>query len=155
MIKKIAFVATLALVSSTAMAAEPTWYVGGDVSTTKGDGDSHQETGYGAFGGYQFNPSIALEAGVRRLVSEGDFHVNQVAFSAVGTLPVGNNFSVFGRLGVNRLTLNGGGASDSATRGLYGIGVAYNFSSAISARMEVTKPMSDLTNLSIGVSYKF
>ena len=59
----------------------------------------------------------------------------------------------------NRISVksSGGGYTykDHANRGLYGIGAAYSFSPAISARVELQKPMSDMTNLSAGVSYKF
>jgi OmpA-OmpF porin, OOP family len=168
MFQKIAIAAALVIASSGAIAGGTSkFYAGADVGTTKLDGDANQESGYGAFAGYQLNQNIAVEAGVRRLADVDDSfggvnfnsHLDQLSLSAVGTLPLSNGFSVFGRLGINRLNLkeSGGGftAKDHATRGLYGIGVAYSFSPAVSARLEVQKPASDFTNLSAGVSYKF
>lgn len=168
MFQKIAIAAALVIASSTAIAGGTSkFYAGADVGTTKGEGDANQETGFGVFGGYQFNQYIAVEAGVRRLVDQNesvngvnvDGHLDQLSLSAVGTMPLSNGFSVFGRLGANRVSIkaSGGGFTykDHANRGLYGIGVAYSFSPAISARLEVQKPMSDMTNLSAGVSYKF
>lgn len=168
MFQKIAIAAALVVASSTAIAGGTSkFYAGADVGTTKAEGDANQETGYGAFAGYQFNQNIAVEAGVRRLADMDESfegvnfsnHLDQLSLSAVGTLPLSNGFSVFGRLGINRINLkaSGGGFTfkEHETRGLYGIGVAYSFSPAISARVEVQKPMSDLTNLSAGVSYKF
>lgn len=170
MFKNIAIATTLAIASSAAIAADvpsTKFYAGADIGTTKGEGSSDRESGFGAFGGFQFTPHIAVEAGYRRLISQdetfegihGRAHVDQLAVSAIGTLPLGNGFSVFGRLGVNRLSVNGNIGvekfKDSDTRGLYGIGVAYSFSPSISARLELQKPVSDLTNLSAGVSYKF
>ncbi|MES2320619.1 MAG: porin family protein [Pseudomonadota bacterium] len=170
MFKDIAIAATLAIVSSAAMATDvpsTKFYAGADIGTTKGEGSSDRESGFGVFGGYQFTPHIAIEAGYRRLVDQdetfagisGSSNVDQLALSAVGTLPVGNGFSVFGRLGVNRVAVKGNFGvekfKDSDTRGLYGIGVAYSFSPSISARVELQKPHSELTNLSAGVSYKF
>jgi OOP family OmpA-OmpF porin len=168
MFKKIAIAAALAIVSSVSMAADaPKFYVGGDIGTTKFDGESDRESGFGAFAGYQFNQNIAIEAGYRRLVDANDTFfgfktstkVDQFAVSAVGTLPLSNGFSVFGRLGANRLsdktTVAGRAFKDHATRGLYGIGVAYSISPAVSVRLELQKPISELTNLSAGVSYKF
>lgn len=168
MFQKIAIAAALVIASSTAIAGGTSkFYAGADLGTTKGEGDANQESGFGVFGGYQFHQNVAVEAGVRRLVDQDDSfggvnfnsHLDQLSVSAVGTLPLSNGFSVFGRLGINRLNFKASGGGDTfkdhATRGLYGIGVAYSFSPAISARLEVQKPMSDITNLSAGVSYKF
>lgn len=168
MFQKIAIAAALVIASSTAIAGGTSkFYAGADIGTTKGEGDSDRETGFGVFGGYQFNQYIAVEAGVRRLADQDESfggvgyssHLDQLSLSAVGTMPLSNGFSVFGRLGANRISVksSGGGVTykEHANRGLYGIGVAYSFSPAISARLELQKPMSDLTNLSAGVSYKF
>ena len=168
MFQKIAIAAALVIASSGAIAGGTSkFYAGADVGTTKFEGDANQETGFGAFGGYQFNQNIAIEAGVRRLSDQDESfngsnvssHLDQLSLSAVGTLPLSNGFSVFGRLGANRISIkaNAGGFTfkEHENRGLYGIGVAYSFSPAISARVEVQKPMSDITNLSAGVSYKF
>lgn len=168
MLKNIAVAAALVIASSAAMAADaPGFYVGGDVGTTKMEDVSDRETGYGVFGGYQINKFVGVEVGVRRLADikeEGVYgHFNQLTVSAVGSYPVGAGFSLIGRLGFSRVTSNASvdvgpyrvHVRDHANRGLYGIGVAYSITPAISARLEVTKPMSDLTNLSAGVSYKF
>lgn len=174
MFKKITIAAALAIVSSAAMAADaPHFYAGADIGKTKLG--PFREPGFGFFAGYQFNQQIAVEAGLRRLahnlpaeihgvssgVLRGTAGEDQLAVSAVGTLPLGNGFSAFGRLGVNlvRMSIKSHGGEfsghDNDVRGLYGIGVAYSFSPAISARMELQKPASDLTNLSAGVSYSF
>lgn len=168
MFRKIAIAASLVIASSAAMAADaPKFYAGADIGITKADGDSHRETGEGAFAGYQFCEHIAIEAGYRRLESEDGVtqgvsyngHTDQLAVSAVGTLPLSNGFSVFGRLGVNRLMLNGhvGNESlkDHANRGVYGVGVGYSFTPTVSARLELQRPINDLTNLSAGVVFKF
>jgi OOP family OmpA-OmpF porin len=176
MFKKISFCAVLAIASSAAMAADaPKFYAGADIGTTKLiAGSSAREPGFGAFAGYQFTQNIAIEAGVRRLANgratfndaAAKAHFDQFAVSAVGTLPLSHGFSAFGRLGVNRIRLgikeNAGNGSVKIgdTRALFGIGVAYSFSPAISARLELQKPMTDvanlnLVNLSAGVAYKF
>lgn len=164
MLKNIAVAAALVIASSAAMAADaPKFYVGGDVGTSKLDGESDRETGYGVFGGVQINKFIGVEVGVRRLATIDEDGVNgfynQHSVSAIGTMPVGAGFNVFGRLGYNRVAVKanvlGVKFRDHANRGLYGIGVSYNFTPAIAARIEVQKPMSDLTNLNAGVSYTF
>lgn len=169
MFSKIAIAATFALVSTVASAADaPTkFYVGADVGTTKAKGESDRESGAGIFGGYNFNQHVAIEAGYRRLASfdgafegiTGSSRLDQLSVSAIGTIPFGNGFSVFGRLGANRISVKGNYGTehfkDHANRGVYGIGMGYTFTPAISARIELQKPMSDLTNLSAGVAFNF
>jgi OOP family OmpA-OmpF porin len=170
MFKKIAIAATLAIVSSMSMAADaPSFYVGGDIGSTDAEGSSDRETGLGIFAGYQFNQHIALEAGYRRLV-DNDFYIDsenmsattdQFSLSAIGTVPLNYGFSVYGRLGYNRLSAkvkqSGGDPTfkEHGNRGLYGIGVAYDINKRLAVRVELQKPMSDLTNLSAGLAFRF
>lgn len=163
MFKKIAIAATLAILSSAAMAADqPYFYAGGDIGSTKIDG-ADRETSYGAFGGYQINQNFGVEAGYRRLADTeafgADLKVDQIAVSAIGTIPLSNGFNVYGRLGYNRLTVkasaNGNSATDHENKALYGIGLGYAFSPTIMGRLEVQKPESDVTNISAGVSFRF
>lgn len=165
MFKKIAVAAALAIAASSSIAA-PSFYVGGDVGSTKLDGLSDRQTSFGAYVGYEFMPNLAVEGGVRRLA---DFDVrvsntnvgvtlDQYAISLVGTLPLSSGFNVFGRLGYNKVNATANAtytATDSTTGGLYGVGVGYTFTPTISARAEIQKPTSDSTNMSVGVSFKF
>jgi hypothetical protein len=163
MFKKIAIAATLAILSSAAMAADqPYFYAGGDIGSTKVEG-ADRETSYGAFGGYQINQNFGIEAGFRRLadtdVGGADLKVDQIALSAIGTIPLSNGFNVFGRLGYNRLTVkasaNGFSATEHENKALYGVGVGYAFTPTVMGRLEVQKPESDVTNISAGVSFRF
>ncbi|SFD24991.1 outer membrane beta-barrel protein [Massilia yuzhufengensis] len=167
MFKKIAAVTTLILASSAAVAAQPgTVYAGADVGKTKIDG-FNRDTSVGAFVGYNFHQNFAIEAGYRRLAdyefrmggSSVDVSADQLALSVIGSMPVGESFSVYGRLGANRLEAKsrfmGASIKDSTTKALYGVGVSYAFTPAVSARLEVQKPSSDSTNLSAGVAFQF
>jgi OOP family OmpA-OmpF porin len=167
MFKKIAAATALVIASSAAFAAQPnTFYAGADVGRTKIDDVDH-DTSVGAFVGYNFHQNFAVEAGFRRLADldyrvagvNANVRADQYALSVVGSLPVGESFSVYGRLGLNRLEAKGsaGGfsAKDSETKALYGVGVSYAFTPAVSARLEVQKPASDATNVSAGVAFAF
>jgi OOP family OmpA-OmpF porin len=46
-------------------------------------------------------------------------------------------------------------AKDNTTKALYGVGLSYAFTPAVSARVEVQRPSSDSTNVSAGVSFQF
>jgi OmpA-OmpF porin, OOP family len=168
MLKKIAIAAALAVVSIVSMAAEPpSLYVGGDVGSTRDDESEDRETGIGVFAGYQFNQHIGLEAGFRRLAENEtifdservESSADQLSLSAIGTLPLNHGFSVYGRLGYNRVNvkarIQGVRYGEHFNRALYGIGAAYSFNQMVSVRVELQKPVSDLTNLSAGVAFRF
>lgn len=163
MFKKIAIAATLAILSSAAMAADqPYFYAGGDIGSSKpSDGD--RETSYGGFGGYQINQYIAVEAGYRRLADHdyvgGNVKADQIHVSAVGTLPLSNGFNVFGRLGYNRVSFKvsepGISFTDHEDRAVYGAGVGYSFSPTVMGRLEVLKPEAHITTLTASVAFRF
>lgn len=162
MFKKIAAAALFAAVSHSAAAAEQ-FYAGADLGATKFQGISGNKTSYGVYGGYQFQENFAAELGLRRL---GDFtlygvdvETEQAALSLVARLPLSNGFHVYGRLGYNYLdasaSYGANHASDNTSGGLYGLGLAYDFTPTVSARVEVQRPSSDSTNLSAGLTFKF
>lgn len=168
MFKQIAIAAALVIASSSAMAQQATkFYAGAEVSTTKLE-DAGSESGVGGFVGYKFNQNLAIEAGYNRLASgnidfEGDkvdIDFNQTNLSVIGTLPLSNGFSVFGRLGYNDIRVKARFEGDSESAKLddgvvYGLGLGYAFSPAISARVELSVPVSEMTKVAAGVVFHF
>ncbi|PND37342.1 hypothetical protein C1O66_07230 [Paucibacter aquatile] len=144
--KKIFALAALAFAATTACAADNSWYVGGDVGSTKfkGNGESDTKTGFGATVGYQLNTNVAFEASVRRLGSAKDsgvkLSVNAIQLSALGIAPINNEFSLFARLGVSRnsldFTVNSAEVSFHKTKAFFGLGAAYQIDKALSLRAE-------------------
>ncbi|MEX5746062.1 outer membrane beta-barrel protein [Massilia sp. X63] len=173
MFKKIAAATALVLASSAAFAAQPnTFYAGADVGKTKVDDFSKRDTSVGAFVGYNLSQNFAVEGGYRRLgdydigvmsyggaIDNGSVKVDQAHLSLVGSMPIGESFSLYGRLGVNRLEAKLSSpaydSKESTTKALYGVGLSYAFTPAVSARLEVQKPASDGTNVSAGVAFQF
>lgn len=161
MFKKIAVAAALVAASSAVFAAEPTpFYAGVDVSSTKAY-DLDDKFGYGAFIGYKINPNVAVEAGYHRLV-DSDFGIgadataDQMDVSLIGSLPLSGGFSMYGRIGYNRVDLESNFSDKSHTNNaLYGIGMGYAFTPVINGRLEVQKPDSDITKIVAGVAYSF
>jgi OOP family OmpA-OmpF porin len=127
-------------------------------------------SGSGASGkvylGYQFIPYFGLEAGGTDLgrISNGNGSVNGHGeyLDAVGTLPLGNAWSLFGSLGVAHVSLTTS-RGDSSGDGLkLGAGTDYALSSHLSLRAEWeryrpdtfgTKP--NLDQYTLGVRYGF
>lgn len=161
MFKKIALAATLAIAASSSFAQQvrPSVYAGVDVGSTKLDGISDRQSSFGGFVGYQFNQSFAVEAGYRRLADFDDITINQTHASVIGILPLQSNFNIYGRLGYNHLESRTSapfsGTIGSTSGVLYGVGVGYNFTPNITARLEAQKPTSDTSNVSGTLSLKF
>ena len=167
MFKKLALAAAIAIASTGAFAADGKIYAGADLGTTKIDGINDRENGYGVFVGYSITPAIAIEAGFRRLADydvrtngiNGSVTMDQVSLSGVATLPLSNNFSLFGRLGYSQLKAKASfgnvSGSDSDNGAVYGVGVGYAFSPMVSARAELQKPSSDATSFNVGVAFNF
>lgn len=181
------------------------FYVGGNLGqsrtsfgsefrgATPGDVTSYDKSdmAYKLFAGYEINKYFAVEGGYADL---GDPQVNVTyvggwdkmtqessAWFVVGkgTLPINEQFNVFGKLGVSRNkvksigTDNTGGkdtVSDSRMEAVYGVGAEYNVTKQVGVRMEYENfgKFGDYnaatgngtgrtkTSLwSVGVSYKF
>jgi OOP family OmpA-OmpF porin len=157
MFKKIALATTLAIVAASASATTP-YYAGVDLGQTKIDGFDGHKTSFGGFAGYNFNQNFAIEAGYRELGKFSGLKFDQVALSAVGTLPVGNGFSLLGRLGYNRISVKGSSPvvhANDANGALVGVGASYTFAPEMSVRAEFQRPSSDSNNLSVGLSFGF
>jgi OOP family OmpA-OmpF porin len=129
-------------------------------------------------GGYQFAPMWGAEVsyGDYGKASAGtlgslsvDWQLSGLEVSGTGTFPLGNAFSLIGKLGIaqTKIELTGGGASVSATstKLAYGIGAQYDFTKNISVRAqyedlgtvgdENTTGTSKVTLLSAGIVLKF
>lgn len=148
--------------------------IGGSIGSTRFKGDDigglptdRSETGGKIYGGYGFTPNFGLEAGYARLgkFSSGAGNVKGDGYfvDGVGTLPLGNNFSALGRVGVFNGKLDSSLAgSDRGTSYKVGAGVQYDFDKNLGVRGEWeryrfdalgTKANTDL--YSVGVNYRF
>jgi OOP family OmpA-OmpF porin len=160
MFKKIVIASALALMASASFAqTAPSMYAGVDVGSLDIDGIDDKETTAGVFAGYNFNENFALEGGYRQAKFD-QFKLQQLSLSVIGTMPLSNNFSVYGRLGYNdidtKVRVNGGTFSGDVDSGVvYGVGMGYAFTPTISGRVEYQRPTSDASILTAGVSFKF
>jgi opacity protein-like surface antigen len=163
MFKKIAVTAMLAILASSALAAEKLpIYAGIDAGRSKLDDYSDTYSSFGGFVGYRLNNNIAFEGGYRRLGSSGGLSVNQTALSVIGALQAEGEFSqisLYARLGYNQVKASGCNGTacgiGSTDKALLGIGVGYEFTPHLGARLEYQKPSSDSSNLSLGLVYGF
>jgi OOP family OmpA-OmpF porin len=163
------------------------WYAGGSLGQSTADCDvspfscDDKDTSWKIFGGYQINRNFAVELGYANLgeLTISGFGANITAESTawdlvgVGIFPINNQFSVYGKLGFYRGTVdvssNVGGSGDDSTNGVtFGAGARYNFSPKVGLQAEwqrygkLEAPSgsalsgdSDIDVLSIGIVWKF
>jgi len=167
--KTLVAVAALAALSSHAEGL----YVGAGVGSSRYSDDfggaftDRSNAGLKLYGGYAVNPNFSVEAGVARLgkvrSATGDVKGGGLFVDAVGIVPLSNNFSLLGRVGVfnGRLdsTLVG---DDRGSNVKFGAGVQYAIDKNLSVRGEWEryrfdalgiKPNADL--YSVGLNYRF
>lgn len=141
----IAFVLSVA-VAAPAFASGP--YVGVRAGQAKASYDNatlttDSATGLGVFGGFAFNPNIAVEAEYLSLgeVKGGGFTAKSSGFSvgAVGSFPINEQFSLFGKLGyamlVTKVTPAGVTPDLKGNAITYGLGGQYNVSPSVGIRL--------------------
>lgn len=144
-------------------------------------------TAYSLSAGYQINQNLAIEGGYiasgnsNYLMSGGNFGGSSISDSftgfdmkAVGILPLPNQFSLLGKIGVASLTQSGSTNFNSSVNGsktgiTYGIGGEYDFTDNIAVRLDWDSYNAGSTTLStgsivsstrlnvlaVGVAYKF
>lgn len=193
---------TLAFASTPARAQEAGWLVGLGFGYQKSDDNcpaaatavvpcDDKGTTWKIFGGYQFNKFFGLEGGYVDLgkaeasgsitdpvfgtfSGTAEFETWGVFFSAVGTLPIGQSFGIFGKVGAaytdSEATLTGTSSllgsgtlseSDNGTDLTYGVGANFNIQN-FSIRVEWERFQNaggdfeaDVDLISAGFSYKF
>ncbi len=119
----------------TAFAAAPAFaqsYVGAGVGAAKTDTN---ETSYKLYGGFQFNPTWGMEVAYNDLGRYRGADVDSWSIAGTGTVPLGTNWSLLGKLGAtsNRPKFAG---SSNKTDVLYGIGVGYSMTKNVGLRLE-------------------
>jgi OOP family OmpA-OmpF porin len=161
--------------------------LGSGLVTTSID-DDDRDRGFKLFGGYQVNKYFAVEAGYFDLGQfgfvantvptgslSGDIKIKGLNLDAVGTLPITEKFSAFGRLGVAYAHTDGSFVGTGAVNVLnpspsardtnlkVGLGVQYAFTEALSLRAEIERyrindavgNKGDVDLASIGLVYRF
>ena len=156
--------------------------------TTNSISDRDRNTGYKVFGGYQINQNFAVEGGYFDLgkfgytasttpagTLSGNMRVSGLSLDLVGSLPLFERFSAFGRVGVNyartRDNFSGTGAlglinsnpSANGTNYKLGLGLQYALSEAWSVRGELERlrvkdgigNRGDIDMASVGLVYRF
>ena len=149
----IAVLLSTAVISSTAFADASGFFVAADAQSWSasgggGGGITNPSTGYRIGGGYNFTQNWGVEVDYAKSgdatqsAKQGGGTINgsSTQLAGVGTYPINNMFSVYGKLGVasNKLagTATAGCTVCSATSTLYGVGGTYNINKQFGVRLE-------------------
>lgn len=167
------------LASAGALAdVQPGFYAGAGVGKASIEiddaGFDADDTAFKVFGGYNFNRNFALELAFidggapdeRFDLGRVEVAVDGINISALGRLPINEKFSVFGKLGFASYDVEVkvragnavGSGSDSDEDLSYGVGGAFNLSSAVELRAEyeaIDVSGGSFSVLSVGGIYKF
>lgn len=162
-----------------AFAADGGIYIGADLgrSSLKNDQTTRNKLGPGLTLGYEFNEHFAVEGQVRRLAHWSEdgfkFGFDSMNLSLIGKLPLGSDFSLYGRLGAARTkssfrTAQGATLfSATRTKAVYGVGGEYALTPRVSLRTEYASlgsqrvgndagaPVVKIRQLSLGITYQF
>jgi OmpA-OmpF porin, OOP family len=156
--------------------------------TTTAFEEEENDTGYKVFAGYQFNRYFSLEAGYFDLgkfnfaattlpagTLNGSLKVRGVNLDLVGYIPLGESFSLFGRVGANyaltkdnfygtgAVTVNNPNPSKRETNLKLGVGMQYMVNDSWAVRLEgeryhvndAVSSRGDIDLVSLGVVYRF
>src|SRR5262245_53067283 len=179
-----ALLAASGLIASSAVMAQAKpadqgFYIGGSFGQSEASGScpsgfscDFKDTDWKLFGGYRINRNFAAEV---FYADHGEISIKARGGSAtaksspfggvgLGILPLGNQFELFGKLGIGSTSVDasataGGlsaGASDSGSDVVFGIGGMFNFSRNLGVRAEWERYNdSEIDVLSIGLQYRF
>ncbi|QQP99645.1 porin family protein [Lysobacter enzymogenes] len=104
-------------------------------------------------GGYRFNRYFAVEGSYHDLFGEvsrrglGDYDTRSLQLSALGILPIGERFEIFGKASVGRArneftpvrgAVGLGKASETVNIAALGVGANYHFTDQFALRLDVT-----------------
>jgi OOP family OmpA-OmpF porin len=150
--------------------ADRAFYLGGNMGRSDSDASladigtglvgsvDHTDTGWSLFAGYRFNAFLGVEGGYADLGSnsvnavfagsgtalggKGDLSAWNVV--GIGSFPLTNRFSLFGKAGVARWKVKGSGSSgtsylafdEDGTKFTYGAGMSYDLSESAKVRAQ-------------------
>lgn len=155
------------------------WYAGASIgqmesqeSCPSGFSCDLKDTAWKFFGGYRINRNFAAEAfwgewgeiSVSLGGATATVEARTIGVAGLGILPLGQQFELFGKLGIGNTKLKATGSglatglsdSDSGSDVLFGFGAAYNFTRNLGVRAEWERLNdSELDIMSIGLQYRF
>ena len=139
-----------------AQAAMQGFYAGAEIGNS--DFGSDDDTGFKVLGGYQFHRNVAGEVAYGFLYDKGSVEVTALEVVAVGMLPLANQISLLGKIGLASWEADGPGASQDGTDITWGLGVQYDLNRNLGLRAQWQRYETDPDSvdfLNVGVIWRF
>lgn len=131
-----------------------------------------KDTAWRLFGGYQMNRNFGAEVGysdfgkaeASNTLGRSSVEANALDLVAIGSLPIIDRLSAYGKLGVYRGTLKSGGTDRSNNDLTFGLGAQYDLLRNVGLRTEWQRykdmgggdfGKSDIDVLNVGLLYRF
>lgn len=137
--KKIAIAILMSVfIAAPAVAADSGVYIGVKAGSSKKSvsGASETSNALGVFGGYAFNPNFAVELGYTDLGSVASIiEFTTVDVGAVGSFPISDQFSLYGKLGIASTDEKALGLSGKRTAATFGLGGQFNVTRSAGLRL--------------------
>lgn len=148
-----ALLGAAALAASSVASAQ--WYAGGEIG--RSDVGSEDDTSFKFLGGFQVNRHFAAEAGYGFLFDKNGSEAKALEVVGVGLYPLGNQFSVLGKIGLANVDVKTPGGSDDSTELTYGFGGQYDATPKLGIRLQWQRYDTDneIDVISIGAIYRF
>lgn len=194
--KRLITAAVITLLAAPAWSQDTGFYVGGafgqakhrDACEDANISCDDKDSGWRIFGGYQFNPYIAVEAAytdlgessasgvIGGITASANFEVTAWEVAAVGSFPVMDRLSLYGKLGLYRAEVEVSGTAtfggftvpvsteESNADVTFAFGVKFNITRSLAVRAEWQRYLnvggedtgeSEVDLLSIGVLFRF
>jgi OOP family OmpA-OmpF porin len=127
-------VALLVGAASAALAQQPErgWYVGADIGQSDFGGEN--DTAFKLVGGYQVTRHFAAEGAYAWLFDKAGAEATAFELVGVGSLPLANQLSVFGKLGFANAYIEAGALDEEKVELTYGVGLRYDLTRNIGLR---------------------
>lgn len=142
--------------------AEQGWYIGMGAGQAKDKVFDETDTGFKLVGGYRSNEYFAFEMSYVDLGSYptyfGSFDEYGLGIEAIGSVPIGERFSVFARGGIFSWTVEFDGAEGEGEDLTYGLGAAIDMNEHWQIRGEWQRfdvDEGDVDLISAGFNYLF
>ena len=147
-----------AFAASAQSATSAGFYAGAEINRSTLT-DFGSKVGFGGNVGYALNQNLAVELSAASLgtytVAGTEVSTSALTASVVGSLPLSNDISVFGRLGYGQVRAAAGGIKADTNSAAYGLGAAYKLNNNMSVRAEYTRYAEDMSKFGVGIQYKF
>jgi OOP family OmpA-OmpF porin len=155
--KRILAAFSAAMVSVCASAQEPArgWYVGAEIGQADFGGES--DTAFKFLGGYRITRHFAAEGAYAWLFDKNGAEATAFELVAVGSLPLANQFSVFGKLGFANAYIESSTLDEEKVELTYGVGVQYdlNHNLGLRAQWQRYDTSEEIDFLSLGLVWRF